>query len=209
MFGVDIITDADVRVPNSIDTTRKIGWLNEVNHEFFDTVKIPATTTFQTNVDAQQKVLDTYTLTPTDIRTRNIIEVVVGTERYRSVLFDRMLVPGSNYYEFDEATKTLKLIPAPPRAQLTGRVKYYRVSTVTFTTSNYTTAEPDAPKEFHWIYVLGLCARIAKAMQDVRLAQNFDVDYKNALLIAQQNLNLSRPESPGQPQIVQQADENR
>src|SRR5690606_16216909 len=132
------------------------------------------------------------------IRTRNIVDVVVGTERFRSLLFDEALRPGMNYYDFDESTGTLKLIPAPKKNGLVGRVRYYRVPAVSFTSSNYDSTEPDGPREYHWVYVLGLCARIAKAMQDVRLAQNFDQDYRTALLIAQQNLTLARPENPGQ-----------
>ena len=192
MLGSEIIADADIRVPNAFDVNQKITWLNEVHSEFFEIVKIPASTTFTTSIGQ-----DTYTLTPTDIRARNIVEVVVGTERYRSVLFDQDIRPGHNYYEFNDSTRKLKLIPTPSSSSV-GRVRYYRVPTVSFTSSNYTTTEPDSPREFHWIYVPGLCARIAKAMQDVRLAANFDTDYKGVLLIAQQNLNLSRPENPAQ-----------
>lgn len=199
MLGSEIIADADVRVPNAFDVNRKIAWLNEVHSEFFEIVKIPASTIFTTSIGQ-----DTYTLIPTDIRARNIVEVVVGTERYRSVLFDQDIRPGHNYYEFNDSTRQLKLLP-PPASATVGRVRYYRVPAASFTSFNYTTTEPDSPKEFHWIYVLGLCARIAKAMKDVRLAQNFDTDYKGALLIAQQNLNLSRPENPGVP-VRQQSD---
>lgn len=194
MLGSDIIADADARVPNTIETPFKITWLNEVHSEFFEVVKIPATATF-TTASGQ----DSYTLTG-PIRSRNIVEVMVGTERYRSILFDQALLPGFNYYDFDESTGTLKLLPAPSRTGLPGRVRYYRVPETVFTADNYTYVEPDAPREFHWVYVAGLCARIAKSMQDVRLAQNFDQDYRAGLLIAQQNLNLFRPENPLQPQ---------
>lgn len=193
MLGSEIIADADVRVPNPFGVDQKIAWLNEINNEFFEIVKIPATASFVT-VSGQ----DSYPLSG-NIRTRNIFDVVVGTERFRSLLFDNIIRPGMNYYDFNEQTGTLTLMPAPSRDGLVGRVRYYKVPGVSFTSSNYISTEPDSPKEFHWIYVLGLCERIAKAQQDVRLAQNFEQDYHAALIIAQQNVNLSIPEPITQP----------
>jgi hypothetical protein len=42
----DIITEADVRVSNTFSSAQKVSWLNEINNEFFDVVKIPAASLF-------------------------------------------------------------------------------------------------------------------------------------------------------------------
>jgi len=152
VLGSEIIADADIRVPNVFDVNQKLTWLNEVNNEFCEVVKIPATETFTTAANQ-----DSYQLSDS-IRTRNIVDVVVGTERFRSLLFDEALRPGMNYYDFDETNRALKLIPAPRKNNLVGLVRYYKVPGVSFTSSNYTTTEPDSPREYHWVYVLGLCS---------------------------------------------------
>ena len=48
-------------------------------------------------------------------------------------------------------------------------------------------ATPDAPSEFHWTYILALCERIAKAMNDVPLANNYANDYRGQLSVAQES----------------------
>ena len=49
------------------------------------------------------------------------------------------------------------------------------------------TAVPDAPPEYHWILVIGLCEKLAKATDDTTNPNNYGSDYKTSLTVAAQN----------------------
>jgi hypothetical protein len=175
----EIIAEADVRVPNSFTDAQKVMWLNEINNEFFDVVKIPRTATFSTTAGTATYVL------ANGIRAKNINKVHVGNGIYGSFLYGNV-PPGQNYHLFDDTNSTLTLAPAPTVAALQGIVKYYQVATTSFV-STALTVTPDAPAEYHWVYILGLCERIAKTIPDVSLANNYAADYQRNLVLAQQN----------------------
>lgn len=172
-----IIEEADIRVPNAFASDQKVDWLNEVNYEFFDIVKIPRAYTTSAN-----GIANTFSM-PTDAREKNIRKVVAGSTYYRSMIYEE-ITASFNYYTLDDTTQMLSLNPKPPAGNLI--VVYDKMGATPFVSSNLTT-QPEAPPEYHWIYVLGLCARIAKAMNDVGLANNYENDYKNNLSVAQQN----------------------
>lgn len=172
-----IIEEADIRVPNAFSNDQKVDWLNEVNNEFFDIVKIPKVHSMATD-----GVLTQFTV-PTDMREKNIRKVVVGSTFYRSMIYENVTT-SFNYYILDEATNKLALEPKPPVSKLI--VIYDQIATNPFLASNLT-MEPSAPKEYHWLFILGLAVRIAKAMNDAGLANNYENDFKNNLAVAQQN----------------------
>ena len=172
-----IIDEADVRVPNAISAAQKIDWLNEVNNEFFDIVKIPKTSTV-----ILSGATTMYSI-PDDVREKNIKKVVVGSNYYRSMVYEE-ITAAMNYYLIWETSHQIELNPKPPAG--TAIIVYDRISATSFISTNLS-AIPDAPEEYHWIYILGLCVRVAKAMNDVILANNYDNDYKGNLSIAQQN----------------------
>lgn len=174
-----IIAEADVRVPNSFTDAQKVTWLNEINNEFFDVVKIPLTATFTTTASGATYVL------ASDVRAKNISKVHVGNGIYGSFLYSNV-PPGQNYHTFNDTNSTLTLAPAPTVAGLAGIVKYFKIATTTFLSSALT-VQPDAPTEYHWIYILGLCEKIAKSIPDVSLANNYAQDYQKNLVLAQQN----------------------
>lgn len=175
MFTIQqITTEVDTLVPNSFDQAKKITWLNEINREFFEVVKIPITF---------QKVFgpgENSTL-PLDLRGRNILHIRIGSVIYLSLQYENVN-PGHNFWIFDDGTKNLTLEPMPLIPQL-GHITYYKTSTKTL----IATDSPDAPEEYHWAYVLGLAEKVAKAMNDVVLANNYGNDYRGQLSIAQQN----------------------
>lgn len=172
-----IIDEADIRVPNAFSIDQKVDWLNEVNNEFFDIVKIPKVHSMATD-----GVVKDFTV-PTDMREKNIRKVVVGSTFYRSMIYENVTT-SFNYYILDEVTNKLALEPKPPVSKLI--VIYDKIATNPFLATN-TAAEPEAPKEYHWLFILGLCVRIAKAMNDAGLANNYENDFKNNLAVAQQN----------------------
>ena len=172
-----IIAEADVRVPNVFSSAQKVDWLNEVNYEFFDIVKIPKT--YRVLTDG---TMDTFPI-PSDLREKNVRKIVFGTSYYRSMLFED-IPAATNYYTVDETLHQLTLSPKPRKGS--ALVVYDQMGVTPFL-STALTVSPDAPSEYHWVYVLGLCVRIAKAMNDVTLANNYDADYKGNLMVAQQN----------------------
>jgi hypothetical protein len=172
-----IIDEADVRVPNAFAVDQKVDWLNEINYEFFDIVKIPKSASVAVDGIATQFTI------PTDVREKNIRKVVVGSNYYRSIVYEE-ITAAFNYYTIDETTNKINFTPKPPAG--TAVLIYDTMGVIPFVSTTLT-AIPVAPTEYHWIYVLGLCVRIAKAMSDVVLANNYENDYKGNLMIAQQN----------------------
>jgi hypothetical protein len=172
-----IIDEADIRVPNAFPDDQKVDWLNEVNYEFFDVVKMPKSTSVATDGTTNQFTI------PTDVREKNIRKVVVGSNYYRSIVYED-ITAAFNYYTIDEVNNKITFTPKPPAGAAV--IVYDRMGVTPFVSTTLT-AIPDAPTEYHWIYVLGLATRIAKAMNDVVLANNYDSDYKGNLSIAQQN----------------------
>lgn len=176
----EIITEADTLVPNAYVTVDKIPWLNALNQEFFDVVKIPVTATF-----AALSGNKTYTLTGT-IKEKNIDKVMIGHLKYRSLNYEDVQ-PGQNYFTFDEASRVLMLSAAPSNSGVSGIVRHRKTPVTTFATAGVFTQTPDAPDEYHWIYVLGLAEYVAKAQAEDEKAANYGGQYRNALQVAAQN----------------------
>jgi hypothetical protein len=177
MYLKTIIQEADVRVPNAFSNEQKTDWLNEVNNEFFDIVKIP-----KTNIINLTGATSIYNCAD-DVREKNVRKVVVGSTFYRSMIYEN-ITDAFNNYTINETSHQIFFSPNPPAG--TAIIVYDRISTLNFVSDNLMVS-PEAPLEYHWIYVIGLCVRIAKAMSDVALANNYDNDYKGNLAIAQQN----------------------
>ena len=173
-----IISEADTRMPNAFDNAQKVDWLNEINQEFFDVVKIPKIIRFDAVTGGDSYILDSF------VRSKNVDQVRVGSTGYASLQYEPVPA-GRNFWTLDDDTHELIISPAP-LADETGYVRYRKIATTTFLVGTLT-AVPDAPSEYHWIYILGLCERIAMAMDDIPKSNNFGAQYRNNLLVAQQN----------------------
>lgn len=182
-----IINEVDTLVPNPFDNAKKITWINELNHEFFEVVKIPIVHEFQTVSGTSSYDL------PADVRSNRISRVQMDATLYKSMQYEDTK-PGHNYWSFNDLTKKINLFPKPLITGKTGIVKYQKISNSTYLSATITSQTPDAPEEYHWTYVLGLCERVAKAMNDVSLANNYGNDYKNLLEVAQQNYGSRKNE---------------
>lgn len=176
----EIITEADILVPNEYVAADKVPWLNALNQEFFDVVKIPQTATFTTTAATK-----TYTLTGT-IKEKNIDKVMAGYLKYRSLNYEDVQ-PGQNYFTFNESSNVLTLSSAPSQSGVSGIARYAKSAVTTFTVAAVATQTPDAPGEYHWIIVLGLAEYIAKANEEDEKASNYGGQYRAALQTAAQN----------------------
>lgn len=174
-----IISEADTLVPNAYTNSDKVSWLNAINQDFFSVVKIPVVTSFTTAAGNVSYPLSA------GVRAKNIDKVQIGPIKYRSMLTEDVQ-PGQNYWTFDDVTKLIMLTPAPFQGGAIGVVRYHRIATTTFLSSNLN-AIPDAPEEYHWIYTVELCSKIAKAQDDFAKASNYEDDYRAALNVAAAN----------------------
>lgn len=188
----EIITEADTLVPSGYTDAAQspwpeaVAWLNAINQEFFDVVKIPKPASFTTIGGTK-----TYTLSTT-IKEKNIDRVLVGHLKYRSLNYEDVQ-PGQNWFTFDENTKLLSLSSAPSRNGEVGILRFYLSANTSFTTSGVATQVPDAPDEYHWIYVLGLAEYIAKANEEDEKVLNYGGQYRAALATAASNYKGGAP----------------
>lgn len=174
-----IIAEADLLVPNEVPVADKLIWLNAINQDFFNVVKIPKIAQFPCVAAQRDYVL------PNDVRSKNIDLLMVGMFRYQSL--DRDLVtPTQNAYSFDDASHTLSIFPAPYSSDLVGVLRYHRIGTTTYTSANLAAA-PDAPEEYHWTYIPALAAYLANTQDDGVKAANYENEYKAAWNVAAQN----------------------
>lgn len=179
-FLREIIDEADVLVPNGYLDADKLIWLNAINQEFFDVVKIPYSEQFLSSAG-----LLYYTLLG-NIKEKDIDKVMVGHLKYRSLRYEDVQ-PGQNWFTFDNTLKVLTLSAAPSRSDITGILRFYQSPVKVFGSGNINTFTPDAPDEYHWIYVPGLAEYIAKANEEDEKAANYGGQYRAALQAAAQN----------------------
>lgn len=177
-----IINEADILVPNEVPIADKVVWLNAINQDFFNVVKIPKMAWFDSI--AGQNVYEL----PADVRMKNTDMCMVGMTQYRSIQNENV-TPLQNSYLIDDETHTLILTPAPYQSDMQGLVRYRRIATTTFNSSNLTAA-PDAPEEYHWTFIPALASYIANTQDDGVKAGNYESQYKAAWNVAAQNYQV-------------------
>lgn len=165
----EIISEADLLVPNEVPIADKVMWLNALNQDFFNVVKIPKAVSFAPVLNQ-----DTYTLAA-DVRLKNIDLLMVGIVKYKELL-PTAPNPLQNTYTFDDSTHTLTLRPAPYSSGLQGVLRYSRIATINFTVGNLS-AVPEAPEEYHFSFYIGLASYIAYAMDDMNKGSLYEAQY--------------------------------
>lgn len=164
-----IITEADLLVPNEVPLSDKIVWLNALNQDFFNVVKIPRVIPFTPVLDQS-----TYSIS-SEVRLKNIDLIMCGIIKYKELL-PTAANPMQNTYTFDDTTHILTLRPAPYNSGLQGVLRYARIATTTFT-SGVLTAVPDAPEEYHYSFYIGLASYLAYAMDDMIKGASYEAQY--------------------------------
>lgn len=178
----EIMNEADILVPNEVPAADKVIWLNAINQDFFNVVKIPKMAWFDSVAGQNVYVL------PTDVRMKNTDMCMVGMIQYRSIQ-NVNVTPLQNSYMLDDETHTLVLTPAPYQSDMQGLIRYRRIATTTFSSSNLSAA-PDAPEEYHWTLIPALAAYIANTQDDGAKAGNYESQYKAAWNVAAQNYQV-------------------
>lgn len=173
-----IINEADILVPNEVSLADKISALNGFHQDFFNVVKIPEVTIFNSVVNQSSYALGL------GVWQKNVHLVQCGVVKYKE-LNENTTNPLQNTYFFDDSTHTVHLLPAPYQTGLTGFVRYYRRTSNSFGTSNLG-AIPDFPEEYHWTLVVALASYIANTQDDAVKASNYENQYKSAWNVAAQ-----------------------
>lgn len=176
-----IITEADILVPNDVPTTDKAVALTGINQDFFNVVKIPKIARFVTTAAKGDYVL------ASDVRQKNIDLVMTGMFRYMS-LDNEAVTPRQNAFSFDDSSHILSLWPAP-YGVLEGFLRYRRIGMATYSVSDLA-ASPEAPEEYQWSYVLALAAHLANTQDDAIKAANYEAQYKASWNVAAQNYQV-------------------
>lgn len=177
----EIIAEADILVPNSVPITQKIMFLNNVESDFYNVVKIPKTVTF--DVTAGQS---TFSI-PADVRSKNVDRVSVGSFWYNNL--DYMELGATDaYFDVDDDTNTITL---QPEAYYTGKglIRYRKYGVPNFVSSNLN-ASPSAPPEYHYTYAVALASYLAHTQDDGIKAANYESQYKSAWNVAAQNYQV-------------------
>lgn len=183
-----IIEEAEFLVPDdTIDTSMNVLWLNHINQEFFNVVKIPKVQSFLSEKGKDEYVLNS------NIRQKNIDLVMIGLTRYYPL--NENTRPLTNWYHFSDTTNTLTVSPAPYDSDMIGYVRYHQIATTTFVPSNLN-ATPDAPEEYHYLYIPALCAYRAKAQDDLEKARMYENDYRSGLNMAAMNYQSQQEVTP-------------
>jgi hypothetical protein len=161
----EILKDVDTYVPNTISTEQKVRWINEIQKQLFRDYPVPdAVYQFETVPG-----LDYYDL-PDDCSTDRITNLVIDEQEYDGLSLDS---EETSFYWIPVEGKLF--IQPTPQDVMMGFI-YYRPKPIELTSANLS-AIPNFPEDYHELLVFGCAARVAKAYQDVDLANNMVSDF--------------------------------
>jgi hypothetical protein len=174
-----IIEEANLLVPNELSIADKVMFLNQINQDFFNVVKIPYPLYFPTFKGQQTYVINDV------VRAKNIDAVHVGVLKYRELRADTTN-PLQNTYVFNDYENTITLNPPPYQDGLQGFMRYFYISVIPFSALEVN-AVPESPSEYHWTYAVALASYIAHTQDDAVKASHYENQYKSACNVAAQN----------------------
>lgn len=213
----EILNDVDTFIGNSITTDTKVRWLNTIYKEVLEVVKIPHI--YEAGVTASTA---DYTVPSTEgMKSRNIDTVKVKQSAdtdsddwkvYQARLFGQEYRAGR--YEFtaedvSDGSCNITLYPTPDATYAsTGiRIRFFKGCTETFENTAGIDADSTSvclgesptiiPTEYHDIFVLKLCQRLAQAKDDGNKATYYASLSKNLLELMQ--INYGQDHETGYP----------
>lgn len=180
MLLKDIILDANLLVPNSINDEVKVRWLNEIQKQLYRDFAFPNTSRFFMTIAG----IDIYPL-PHDCSRERITSVIVGEDVYEYRTVDQDItehcwtIINENLFIHPvprQGTKAyLNYRPAPPKMRI-----------------DMQDEEPSFPKDFHEVLVYGIATRIARSQQDSNRAAELHAIYFDLHEKAQKELRPAR-----------------
>jgi len=187
-----IVDMADSRVPNTQSNSDKVAFLDQLQRKLYRIFRFP------NEIEKLETVADQafYTL-PDYIQLPRIKNVVVtdsdgsNPREYEYRGHDETL---KYYCYFTFETPDERMIGLYPEPSETGRLILitFEDGPNTFSSTDMTTV-PRFFKDYHMLFVYGLCAELAKIQNDVVLANNYQRDYDELLREAISKINYGRP----------------
>lgn len=180
MIVSDLLEQVDAMVPNAFTAKLKITWMTHVQNQLFRDYP-PVEIMYSLSVIANR---NTYPL-PVDCVEDQIGKVVVGATEYAYVPLESIPLEGSGSsinlstskdYYWAVSSGQLVLYPTPT-ANGNGTI-YYRPHPKALSADPAGLAtEPMFPLDYQELLVIGCASRVAKASNQLPLAQVFDADY--------------------------------
>lgn len=187
-----IVDMADKRVPNTETDDTKVTYLNQLQLQLFRKFKFPEEMEKIQTVKNQAL----YTL-PSYIEPSRIVSIVVtdfdGSNptlyTYKSNMDE--LTGNKYYFVRTESSNMIRIYETP---DITGDLIMinYQQSANTLSSSDMTIS-PKFSKDYHMLFVYGLCRELAEINNDVTLANNYDTKYRELYKDALDGVNTLLP----------------
>lgn len=158
MLLKEILLDANLLVPNSINDETKVRWLNEIQGQLYRDFSFNDTS-FRFTAEPG---FNLYAI-PEDCSRERITSVIVGDNTYEYRTIDQEVTE----YCWVMSDENLFIHPAP--LQNTSAYLNYRPGPKEMTI-DMQEVEPTYPNNFHEVLVYGIAARIARSLQDANRA---------------------------------------
>lgn len=176
----EILLDANLLVPNSINDETKVRWLNQDQRQLYRDFGFPdISEPFTAEIDVQLYIL------PENCSRERITSVIVNGEEYAYVTLEDDL-NGNSWTIIEEK---LWIHPAPKQdspAYLNYRPRPSDMRV------DMQEEEPDFPSDFHEILVLGIGIRLARAQADTNKAMELKLAKDSLVMEAIRQLKPAR-----------------
>lgn len=163
----EILEQVDIMVPNSLTTSLKISWINQIQNEFYRDYPVPDASYAFTTVPSEQ----IYTL-PDDCAENRITSIVIDNLAYTYAASD---LPTLLQRYWTIVAEQLLIYPIPTKE--CSSFIYYRQRPSTLTEDDLDN-EPTFPADFQEMLVLGCAFRVAKTTTEyLSLASVYENDF--------------------------------
>lgn len=180
MLLKEILSDANLLVPNSINDEFKVRWLNELQGQLYRDFAFPnVSTTFTAEAG-----VNLYTL-PEDCSRERITSVIVGETNYEYRSVDQDI--STNCWTIIE--NKLFIFPTPIQNEIAFLNYRPRPKTMDISMQD---VKPDFPEDFHEVLVYGIAVRIARSQQDTNRAAELKMAFDELHDKAQKELRPAR-----------------
>lgn len=183
MLLKEILADVDLIVPNSINDTTKVRWLNQVQRQMYRDYAFPDTShQFHTEIGRSLYLL------PDNCERDRITSLIIGNKAYEFKGIDQVATNGC----YSIVDGKLWIHPTPSQS-IESYINYRpRPRDVRVDMQN---ASPDFPEDFHELLVLGVAARVSRATQNHQLTRELEEDFALLELEAKKKLRKTRKQN--------------
>lgn len=157
MIVAEIIESVDIQVPNSIPVKEKIKWINQIHNQLYRDYPFPDTImTFNTLIGQQFYPL------PSNCVEGRIISLIIDGIEVEYVPAASEPTNDTDVY-WSIVDNAIFLNSKPTKVSIC--YLNYRKSPQQLTVTDMA-VEPDLPLDFHELYVLGCCVRVARTSKE-------------------------------------------